>query len=195
MHLTNVSETIEAKYWVSWLSMKTALEFVILCTLKIEVTARQKAYFRGVALWVECRTSVYRRVRRARPPSSAGRSGRPGASPANGCRPRASGQTNGCRALWCSSVECRALPWEDTVNEDKTATLATEDEYHHHHHYRHHHDLHHYRHPHHRHHHRRCLRRRRPRIIFVIITILSDPFDLHAYAYSVPCQHLRRHTH
>ena len=56
--LTNVSESIEARYWVSWLSfdvqqawirsMKTALEFVILCGNrwpKIEVTARQMNAF------------------------------------------------------------------------------------------------------------------------------------------------------
>ena len=61
MHLTNLSENIEAKHWVSWLlfdvqqawiwAMKSALELIILCSnrwLKIKVTARKKAYFRGV---------------------------------------------------------------------------------------------------------------------------------------------------
>ena len=59
MHLTRVFESIEAKYWVSWLSFKrltsvntsyqNCLEFVILCSngwLKIEVTARPKSVFR-----------------------------------------------------------------------------------------------------------------------------------------------------
>ena len=55
-HLTNVSESTEARYWVCWhvnffawiRAMKTALEFVILCSnrgLQIEVTTRQKSVF------------------------------------------------------------------------------------------------------------------------------------------------------
>ena len=47
---------IEAKYWVSWL-MKTALEFVILCSnlwLKVEVTVRQNIF-----PWCPCVCTVY----------------------------------------------------------------------------------------------------------------------------------------
>ena len=59
--LNNLSVSIRAKYWVSWLSLdiewtwrraiKIALEFIVWFSnrwLKIEVTIRQKAYFRVV---------------------------------------------------------------------------------------------------------------------------------------------------
>ena len=57
MHWTNLSVSIEAEYWVSWLSrrtrrrpLKTALEFIILCSRSGESRWPHgtKAYFRSV---------------------------------------------------------------------------------------------------------------------------------------------------
>ena len=50
MHRANLSVSIEAKYWVSWLSpdVEWTWKFVILCNdgwLEIEVSARQKSVF------------------------------------------------------------------------------------------------------------------------------------------------------